>query len=75
MSAYFVPLIALPDIIDGPGDYLTRCGEQVTVVAASTRHDYGCAGSYVKCGTAENWHKSGRTLATSETHNDIVRRV
>lgn len=72
MSAYFVPLITLPVTIDEPGEYLTRGGDRVTIDRASTRHDYGCVGSYVKCGTADKWHKSGRILATSETPNDLV---
>jgi hypothetical protein len=72
MSVYFIPLFTLPDIIDAPGEYLTRGGDRVMIDRASTRHDYGCVGSYVACGTAEKWHKSGRILATSETRNDVV---
>jgi hypothetical protein len=72
MSAYFVPLITLPIIINEPGEYHTRGGDRVTIDRASTGHDYGCVGSYVKCGRADKWHKSGRILATSETLNDVV---
>lgn len=72
MSVYFIPLFTLPDIIDAPGEYLTRGGDRVMIDCASTRHNYGCVGSYLVCGTAEKWHKSGRILATSETRNDIV---
>lgn len=71
-SAYFVPLVFLPVIIDKPGQYLTRCGETVTVHMVSTRHDFGCRGTYSN-GTAEGWHRSGRILADRETENDIVR--
>jgi predicted nucleic acid-binding protein len=72
VSIYFIPLFTLPVIINEPGEYLTRGGDRVTIDRASTRHDYGCVGSYVACGTAEKWHKSGRILATSETSNDVV---
>lgn len=72
MSVYFIPLFTLPDIIDAPGEYLTRGGDRVMIDRASTRHDYGCVGSYAACGTADKWHKSGRILATSETRNDVV---
>ena len=75
MSVYFIPLFTLPDIIDAPGEYLTRGGDRVMIDRASTRHDYGCVGSYVACGTADKWHKSGRILATSETRNDIVQKA
>lgn len=75
MSIYFIPLFILPEIVDGPGEYLTRCGDRVTIDRASTRHDFGCVGSYALCGTAERWHKTGRIFATSETRNDIVQRA
>lgn len=75
MSEYFVPLVSLPLVIDGAGEYLTRGGDQVTIKRASTRHDFECTGDYVECGTADHWHKSGRILATTETRNDIVRHI
>lgn len=75
MSVYFYPLITKPIIVDGPGDYLTRCGERVSISSVSTKHDFGCRGQYLACGTAERWHKSGRIMATSETANDIVSRA
>ena len=71
MSSYFTPLVTLPAIITAPGSYRTRCGDVVRVDSVSTRHDFGCKGSYAG-GPAESWHKSGRLLATSETRNDIV---
>lgn len=70
-SAYFVPLICLPAVIDGPGKYVTRCGEVVEIVKSSNRHDYGCTGTYSN-NVAERWHKSGRIFATKETANDVV---
>ena len=75
MSIYFIPLFTLPVIINEPGEYITRGGDRVTIDRASTRHDFGCVGSYVACGTAEKWHLSGRILATSETRNDVVRKA
>lgn len=71
-SAYFYPLIFLPNLIGTPGKYVTRCGETVTVDAASAKHDFGCRGHYAD-GIAESWHKSGRINASRECNNDIVR--
>jgi hypothetical protein len=75
-SAYFAPLVLLPEIITEPGQYQTRCGEVVTVVSISQkyRHDFENRGSYPN-GVAERWHKSGRIFATSTTDNDIVARL
>lgn len=75
MSLYFYPLMFLKVIIDAPGDYLTRGGNRVTVVKASTRNDSGCNGFYTACKTPEHWHKSGRIFASRETQNDIVQRA
>lgn len=75
MSIYFIPLFCLPVIINEPGEYITRSGDKVTVETASTRHDLGCVGNYTACGTKEKWHNTGRTHATRETGNDIVRRA
>jgi hypothetical protein len=71
MSAYFAPLVLLPVVVTAPGRYLTRCGEQVLVRRASSRHDFGCAGEYA-CGTREAWHRSGRLYAGIVSRNDIV---
>lgn len=70
-SAYFAPLVTKPVLIAAPGQYVTRCGEAVTIVKASSKHDFGCVGSYEN-GTPERWHKSGRIFAGIETENDIV---
>jgi len=70
-SSYFVPLLFLPTVIAGPGQYRTRCGEIVSIRASSTRHDHGCVGTYSD-GVPEGWHKSGRILASRETINDII---
>jgi hypothetical protein len=74
MSAYFAPLVILPDLITEPGDYLTRAGDIVTIAAVSRRHDYGCAGQYVT-GVPDRWHKSGRLYAHTVSQNDIVAAV
>lgn len=70
-SAYFSSFI----LLDGPGEYLTRGGERVTIDQASTRHDFGCSGRYSGCNTQDHWHKSGRLSASSQSKNDIVARA
>jgi len=75
MSIYFIPLFSLPTIIEEPVDYITRCGERVTIERTSARNDFNCVGHYSECGTAEQWHKTGRIMASSETLNDIVKRL
>jgi len=74
-SAYFASFILLEVIIDAPGEYVTRCGDRVTIEKESTRHDFGCIGRYDDCGTQERWHKSGRLLAGQLSPNDIVSRA
>lgn len=71
-QAYFAPLVLLPVVITGPGQYFTRLGEPVTIKRVSTSHDRGCMGTY-PCGTCDGWHKSGRLYAGIESGNDIVR--
>lgn len=70
-KACFASLVLEPTRIDGPGQYLTRCGEQVVVAHASSRHDFGCSGTYSD-GTLEHWHKSGRIFFSQESPNDII---
>ncbi len=72
--AYFAPLVVLPVVIDQPGDYRTREDLIVQVRTASTRHDFGCLGTYPN-GVKERWHKSGRIFAGQRTVNDIVARA
>lgn len=75
-SAYFAPLVIMPDIITGPGKYVTRRGETVTITDHSTRGDrFGSYGTYDDCGTQDRWHRSGRTSAAQETKNDIIARA
>jgi len=70
-STHFAGLVTLPVVVDAPGLYLTRIGEQVRVDRASNRHDFACLGEY-QCGTLERWHKSGRLFVGLECNNDIV---
>jgi hypothetical protein len=70
-NALFAAFLTLPSVITGPGRYVTRGGEVVSVGVASTRHDFGCSGAY-STGQAEGWHKSGRLYFGRETANDIV---
>lgn len=75
MSAYCYPFIFQEVIIDGPGEYLTRGGERVTIDHASTHHNFGCIGRYADCGTQDHWSKSGRLFAGTLSQNDIVARA
>lgn len=73
----FASFVVLPVVITEPGEYLTRCGERVTVEASSQRHEFGCKGFYGSADSkiAESWHRSGRLLFGRETQNDIVSRA
>lgn len=73
-TAYFAPLVTLPVIVDEPGQYRTRCGEEVNITKVSKRHDLGCCGLYAE-GTEEHWHKSGRIFANVTSWNDIVEKI
>ena len=75
MSLYCYPLMFLPTVITGPGEYLTRSGERVTVEQASTKHKFDCVGFYNDSKIAECWHHSGRILAGTTTDNDVVSRA
>ena len=72
MSAYFASMVTLPIIIAGPGQYVTRGGEPVTIERASTTHGFNCYGVYAN-GVRDSWHRSGRLYAGTESRNDIVR--
>lgn len=74
MSAYCYPFIFQEVIIDGPGEYLTRGGERVTIDQASSSLSFDCAGRYADCGTQDRWSKSGRLFAGTLSQNDIVAR-
>lgn len=74
-------LVILPYVIQGPGDYVTRCGERVSITSVdsgthySPRDSYSsCRGTY-SCGTVESWHPSGRLYTSRECQNDIVRKA
>lgn len=71
-SASFCAFITLPNVIEQPGQYITRGGEVVTVDAASSRHDFKCKGRYAN-GVHDCWHKSGRLYFGALSKNDIVR--
>lgn len=65
-------LYILPTIITEPGQYVTRCGETVTVdVAISSAVRRNCTGHYSN-GVAECWHRSGRLYQGQTCANDIV---
>ncbi len=72
-SSYFAPLVSLACVIDAPGNYLTRSGEVVSITQVSQKyaHDFGNVGTY-SGGIVDQWHRSGRIFAGTETQNDIV---
>ncbi len=74
MSSYFAPLVLQPTVIDGPGKYVTRCGETVEITQSSHRHDFGCYGIYGD-NVKDRWHKSGRIFACRESANDVVAKI
>lgn len=68
-------LLSKPRIIVGPGQYVTRSGEIVTVKSIElpwVRRFYGAVGHYPN-GTQEKWDVSGRCLPLTLTDNDVVR--
>lgn len=60
-------------IVTGPGQYLTRSGEVVTVERTWT--GILSARGHYSCGTPERWSLSGRILGGLITPNDIVARA
>jgi hypothetical protein len=77
----FASIALLPVVVDGPGRYVTRRGENVVVDSVDagpsgrpSRRQFSCRGSY-PCGTAERWHRSGRLYLGTECDNDIVGRA
>lgn len=71
--------VVLPTIITGPGPYVTRCGETVTVShvdrhprSSLDRGPYAAHGSY-HGQVAESWDVSGRLYPNVMSGNDIVR--
>lgn len=71
LPPYFSHLLG--EIIDGPGQYRTRCGEIVTITGKSSRHRHW-DGRY-SCFVPEDWHESGRRWTHAECDNDIVEKV
>lgn len=76
ISAYFASMVAMPVIVVGPGRYVTRCGDIVTITEASDSHDFGCVGSYLYQASGRSsddyWHKSGRLYGGMESASDII---
>lgn len=75
-TTYFIPLFSKPAIIDGVGNYKTRCGETVaiTMYTYKPQHAFDCHGKY-STGVRESWHRSGRLYAGIECANDIVEKL
>lgn len=71
-AAYHMMHYTLPTVIDGPGEYVTRGGDTVTITRVSGNR---AEGKY-SCGIAERWScRGGRVLPFYESRNDVVRRV
>ena len=70
-SAYFASMVTLPIVIDGPGRYVTRGGEIVTIETVGRNHAFNCYGAYAN-GVRDSWHRSGRLFASITSSNDIV---
>ena len=75
--AYFAPLVLLPTVITEAGNYVTRCGETVTIERSSAKHDFGNRGFYANAEgrVTDSWHRSGRVNASRESNNDVVGRA
>lgn len=73
-SASFAAFVTLPTVITAPGRYRTRGGEVVTITEASTKHNFGCVGTYSAPneGVIDRWHKSGRLYFGQLSSNDVV---
>lgn len=57
-----------PVIITEPGQYVTRCGETVTITVLSRKDAWG----HYSNGVEERWDVSGILLHFSESANDIM---
>lgn len=70
MTPYWIVSLCLlnPTVVTGPGRYVTRGGEVVTVSSVNTFQAFG---SYEN-GIKERWTVSGRVLPVYESPNDIV---
>lgn len=67
--------VVLPTIITGPGQYVTRGGETVTItsVRPGNGEPYAAQGGYAN-GVEECWDVSGRLYPNILSDNDIVGR-
>jgi len=70
----FLSFLSLPTVVTSPGQYITRCGETVTVETVSRRPNFGCRGQYTN-GVREGWHHTGRLYFGMLSANDIIRRA
>jgi hypothetical protein len=71
-ASYLAALIPLPRVITSPGQYITRCGETVTITDTSQyhwAHGYYSTPRHI----AERWHRSGRLYAGQLSDNDIIK--
>lgn len=68
----------LPDLVTGPGKYLTRSGIPATILRVTGAPPYNCIGvihaSGAKSGIHAAWAASGRYRASGESPNDLVKK-
>lgn len=66
----------LPIVVDGPGTYITRGGDTVTIDRVTTSRGFGynnCAEGRYSNGIVESWSaRGGRVLPYFLSQNDIV---
>lgn len=85
MADRYAPLNDLPTVVTGPGEYVNRAGDRVTVHAVAAEGEEGTTAFRVKGATWRMyrgkyrakgytiWHVSGRGFPMREADTDIVR--
>lgn len=69
-----ISLEALPTVIDGPGDYVTRAGGRIKISGPANKDGtQWWAGTYGPRHRIEDaWHCSGRVFRIGSSPNDVV---
>lgn len=73
-SIHIAPLLFKRIVIKEIGQYKTRCGEIVQITTVTSKHNFGCIGTYAN-GIVDGWHRSGRLYVNIESDNDIISKV
>jgi hypothetical protein len=61
----------LPRLITEPGQYLSRCGEIITITDVTDKYAFGTYPNGVK----EHWDLTGRIWFNKECDNDIIEKA